>query len=439
MRISYVELLFLCALFTLKISIPNVSHAADQSSPLELSHVLEHVYNTNPSLMAARENFRATQELYPQARAGWLPSISAEASLFASDVENSNFSNGDGATTKDLSVNIDQPIWRGGKTFAESARAKDLISAADASLKQIEQDIFLQSITLYLNLIREAELVRLREQNEDILDKEFKAAKERKKMGDATATDVQQAKSRASRAKSERIEAQRNYDITMAEFEEITAMDGADDIRTVSLDLDIPDTIEEILSLAEKFSPEIQRAEFEHLAAQHQSDANFRELLPQISAFASYNRQLDPQPGIVSESNTETIGIRATLLLYDGGATISRISEAKSSEKSQEYLIEEVKRRVKQQVKSNWRSYQTAQIITQSRAEEITAAKNALKGVREEAKVGQRTMMDILDADQELIDAQVEHTQAERDEHLARFALAKNLGLLNAEMIFSME
>ncbi len=427
---------FLLCLFVL-IFFDTPTHAKNKQEYTSLTDILKKVYLTNPTLQAAREELKETQELYPQARAGWLPNIDAEASIYATDVESSNFGRGDGATTKDATLSINQPIWRGGQTFAETARANDLISAGKAYLRQREQDIFLNATILYLDVLQDYELLDLQKNNETILKQELEAAHERKEIGEITNTDVQQTQSRLSRAKSERASAKRNYEITSAEFEEITGLKVPERMLMPYIRFDIPNTVEDMIDLAQKRNPRVHIAYYEQQAAEHNADASFRELLPQVSAFASHNRQYDPQPGIVDRSETDTIGLRATLKLYEGGAARSRASEAKSAAKRQKHLIEETKRNIAQEVRSNWASYIAAQSITENRKQEIEAAEEALKGVRIEAGAGQRTTLDILDADQTVIDAKAELARARRDENVARFSLVKSLGIFDGRALFS--
>lgn len=186
-----------------------------------------------------------------------------------------------------------------------------------------------------------------------------------------------------------------------------------------------------MIELAEAQNPKMHVIRFEQDAAKNNLDATISELFPQISAFASYNKQIDPQPGIIDQSDTKTIGLRATLELYQGGATRSRIREARHVVKRYDYDIESTRRAIKQNVTSNWRSYKAAQKQTQLRQGEINSALNVLKGLREEAKAGQLALIDILDADEDLIRAQISMVEAQYNETIAQYNLAKELGLLN--------
>lgn len=405
--------------------------AQDAEGSLNLSAVLRNVYESNPALLAAREELKETQELYPQARAGWLPSVNAEGSVYTTHVKNSNFGGADGATTKDVTLSIDQPLWRGGRTSAEIDRANSFIRAGEALLIQEEQALFLQAIDAYLAVLRNKDLLDLRRENEALLSQEFQATSERLEIGDITDTDLQQAKTRLSRAKSARLQAEADLSISKAEFEDVTGIYPAQNLVAPYIEHNLPQDVGALSALAERQNPAMIIASYEREAAEYNADAVFRELLPQISAFASVNRQYDPQPGIVDKSETETIGLRATVAFYQGGAIRSRGREARYAAKRRDYELLDIGNRVRREVISSWESYQASKAQTESRKDEIEAAQLALRGVREEARIGQRSVLDILDADQEMIEARISLVRAKYAENLALFTLLGNLGLLN--------
>lgn len=423
-RTLFIILLFMCASTSLW------AEEVPQSNHTSIHHTLLLVHSQNPTILAAREQLGETLELKAQARSGWLPTISAEASLFATDISSSNFSNGTGATTKDYLVSLNQPIWRGGRTFAENARAKALINAGHALLSRIEQDVFFNAVRAYTDVIQERRIFTLREENVKILEEDLKAAKERKKLGEITKTDVDQANTRLLRSKSTLVNAKTDLDIAVSVYEEIVGQIPPQNLVLPDNLFSFPETIEEMSEIAYQHNPEILIAHFEQLAAEHEIDVNIRELFPQISAFASANRQYDPQPGIIEDAETETIGIRATLALYQGGATRSRIREARKSAERRKYEAIETQKSIRQSITENWRSFLASEIERQTREEETKAAKSALHGVREESRLGQRTTLDVLDANEELIDAQVNLARAYRNEIVAKYALATSLGFL---------
>jgi len=424
--------------FIVSFFIPLMAHS-ETKNPQTLKTVLLAIHQSNPTLLAARQQLKRTEELYPQARSGWLPSVTAQAGIFKSNIENSNFTSGTGATTKDLTLGIDQPIWQGGRTFSETNRASDLISAGYDVLRAIEQDIFLNTARAYINILQDQELLDLRHENEQIFDDEYMAAQEKFEIGYGTSTDVQQSLASLIRAQSNRIQAKSNLDISYAKLEEITGEKMTNNLTMPSFDFPIPQQSFAIEKMTEKQNPELRIALFEKQAGDHNIDSQFRVLLPQISAYASINKQYDPQPGITNENRTDTIGLRATLAIYQGGLTRSRIREAKYAAKQGEHQIEETRRRLLQESVSNWISYKTAILRTENYKQEVTATEKTLDGVRAEEQMGQRTLLDILEADEDMIDAKIALTRARYDEITLKFALAKSLGLLNADALFNLK
>ncbi len=412
---------------------PTHLHAAEeQPDHQNFFQVLRHVYHTHPGLNAAREKLAETKELYPQATSGWRPTLGAEAGIFTTDIDNSNFGGGDGATTKDYSVTLDQPIWQGGKTFAETRRARALINAGEAYLHQAEQDILLEAIRAMLNVKRDVQLYNLRLKNQENIQGQRNGARARFDGGELTITDVDQAKGRLARADSAVINAKRAMDISMAEFEQITGL-SADNVPSVPmLDFQFPDGIDELLAAADSQNPDLWIARYEQNAAEHGIDSVFRELLPRLSAYAAYNKSYDPQPGIITSSAVETLGLRAVIPLYQAGTTRSRLRQAKHSAKRSTYEAEDLQRQIRQDVLRNYRILTSAADEEEYRMIEITAAESTMHGVEEEAKLGQRTVLDILDASNDIITSQTALVGTKYQGELSNYLLAANLGLLNA-------
>lgn len=152
-----------------------------------------------------------------------------------------------------------------------------------------------------------------------------------------------------------------------------------------------------------------------------------------MSAFASHIKEYDPQPGIVDESETSTIGLRARILLYEGGRTRSRIREAKNRENQRYIETLAAERSVKSEVMRSWSQLQAYKSEISARELAVTAAKFSAEGVREEARLGERTVLDTLDAEQEMLEAEVALARAKRDMIVTSYALAASLGMLLPE------
>lgn len=412
---------------------------------LDFLKILESVYYDSPILDGARADYAATKELYPQARAGWLPTISAQTAITSSDITTSNFSQGDGATTKDFSFNLNQPIFRSFRTTAEMNRAEAQIKAAHAGLKQSEQDLFLNVVDAFINCYYDRKILEVRQDNERILMAELKAAWERMDIGDITKTDVLQAKARKSRAEARRIQAQNVVDISGTRLAQLTQLDAkyctrgilSDTVKTKALKFNFPPTFDDVRQAALAQNPEIYIARYTAFAADHNADAIKRDLYPEVSAFAAFNKEYDPQPGIVDQTRNQFVGMRATMNLYEGGAARSRAREAKRLAQKREFDMMRVENGIAQQTAADWYSYKSALLEIENRREEMDASQGALEGVKEEAYMGQRSVLDVLDTEEDTINARADFLEAQRNAEIARFALAADLGLLNFDSIFN--
>ncbi|MEM7679901.1 MAG: TolC family protein, partial [Pseudomonadota bacterium] len=279
---------------------------------LDLKEVLEYTFKHNPTILTARNQLQATQERLPQAYAGWLPNVVSTLGLNKVDIEGSNFPGAVGSTETSMGLSVDQNIFRGGSTFAETAAAKNAIASQIAILDSTEQSVLLNAVTAYMDVVRDRALVELRQHNYNVLERQREATLKRYEVGELTKTDVSQADSRLARAKSDIITARGNLNATTAIFEQIVGLKPHFLDTPMQIAPPIPETLSKAVLFAEDNNPLIAGAVFAHKAAEKDADDVFGELLPQIGAFASWDRAFDPVPGIIEESTTKSIGLSAT-------------------------------------------------------------------------------------------------------------------------------
>lgn len=411
------------------IFLPIAAKGQDMATELTLAQVLLYTRDNSPALAAARAELEAANELYPQARSGWKPIIDADARIYRSDIDNSNFGNADGTTTKDFSINLEQPLFRSGRTTAQTARAESLIRAAEAHYKRTEQDTLFSAAQAYINVLSDRKLYALRQDNEYFLDEERRATQEKLDAGLLTVTDARQAEARLARAQAETLHASGRLEASYAAFQRIT---GLNPVHTFfyPADISMMTSLDDLTKQAQNTNPDILATYHTHQASEHHADASFREHFPQIFAFASFNKQYDPQPGIVDDSETRTLGIRAAIPLYDAGLTASRVREAKSTVTQRMREMEDMHRRIEAALRAEWKNREAAIAEMNARMLEISAAEHARDGVKEEAQLGERTVLDILDADQDLLSSQAALIEARRTELLARYRIYALLGQL---------
>jgi TolC family type I secretion outer membrane protein len=410
-----------------------VAPAEPQTPLLKLEDVLRYSYVHNKSLQSARAGLRAVQERLPQAQAGWKPTVSATAGVNAVDVEG-DIAGSDGAITKDIQAEFSQPIYRGGRTVAATGSAMNVILAQRSLLRDQEQAVLLDAATSYMDVTRDTALLALAENNHDVIGRQLKATQARFDVGDLTRTDVSQAQARLAGAEANRISAQGNLRKSRATFEQVTGQ-PVGLTGDPQLTFPLPDTLEQAVEQAEKYNPRIVAARFLHQAAKKDIDLVFGGMLPQVAMTGSIGRAYDPQPGLVDKTTTTSLGINATVPIYNGGVTQSRVREAKYTANQRYLEILDAASNVREEVVRNWENLRAAQAEINSRVAQVEAAKLAQEGVHQEAEVGARTILDALDAEQEYLDAQTALVAARRNEIVATFALASTLGLLSPETL----
>lgn len=389
-------------------------------------------YQSNPTLSAQRQSLRATNEQIAQALSGYRPTVEAGASagIGWSDIESEEGGGTETINPASIGIDISQPLYSGGSTAASVDRAENTIQAARANYVLTEQDVLLNAVIAYMNVVREQAILDLAINNERVLQRQLDAASDRFEVGEITRTDVSQAESRLAGAVADRIEAEGLLRIARATFARIVGvMPGV--LQPPEPTLALPATLEEAVLMAEASNPSIISAQFAEEAAQAGIDVVRGEMLPQVSLNGSISRDYEPSGSIDRRDNAQIVA-RVTVPLYQSGSVSSRVREARFLAAEQRIRIEESRRAVIANAISSWEALETARASIQSLAAQIRAAEIALDGVQQEAQVGSRTILDVLDAEQELLDARVALVRAERDETVAAFQLLATVGGLTA-------
>lgn len=397
-----------------------------------LYDVLALTYQNNPTLRAARAEFLALSEQLDQAKSGFLPIVSADGDVTLTNTKTvgNSFINSDGNNvSKSGSLNLNQPLYRGGSTQADVGQAQNVIAAQKFSLSAVEQQTLYEAVVAYMDLFRDKAILDLRLNNEQVVAKELDQAQLRFKVGELTRTDVSQSEARLADAKAGVINAKATVKSDMAVFRQIVGNPPLPDMGYPVISFDMPQNLSAALSLAETNNRDILQSSFVKQAADFQVKSVKGELFPQISAIGRVDKAYD-QSDFIEEQRQAAIGVSASIPLYTGGATRSRLRQARKTVMQRAEQINVTKDRVKQEVITNWENWEAAKAATAARQSQVEAATIALEGVKYETEFGERTTLDSLNANQELLSAQVEYITSRRDEIVMQFALARSLGLL---------
>ncbi len=408
----------------------------------DLREALISAYNTNPSLQAARASQRAVDEGVPIARAAGLPSLSGSAS-YNEQLQKSSASGPDRLFT--AGANLSVPVYSGGAVKNAMRAAETRVKAGRADLRGTESGIFSGVVAAYLDVIKDEAIVGLRRKNVSVLEVNLQSTRDRFEIGDLTRTDVAQSQSRLATARS----AMRSAEATLAASREryIQFVGRAPVALQAPPPLPgMPAGPNDAEDVALEDNPDLIAARERSKAAGFDANGAGAGRLPRISVFTSLDHTdylgtlgggLVP-PGTLDQRLTSaSAGVRATIPIFSGGLPAALQRQARARENAvleQEIAVE---RDVIASVRTAWSQWQAANQVIESNQTAVDAAALSLEGVRAENSVGNRTILDILNAEQELLNAQVLLVTARRNAYVAGFNLlsamgkaeARNLGL----------
>ena len=392
-------------------------------------------YNTNPTLLAQRASLRAVDEEVPQALSGWRPTVTltGEAGKSRIDSEVAFFTSKETRTPRSIALNLSQPLYRGGRTVAGIRQADSLVRAAREGLRATEQDILLQAVITYTDVLRDQAVVELTRNNERVLQRQLEATQDRFEVGELTRTDVAQSEARLSRATSERVSAEGDLIAGRAAYRRVIGASPGVLEEAPPLG-QLPGSEEEALSVAEAENPDLLGARFEEQASAHAVRESLGDLLPTLSLDGEISRAEDFSSRD-SVTNRASFAARVSVPIYRAGAVSSQVRQARQTSSQRRLQVDESRRAVTQAVTRAWEELQTARARIRSDSDLVRANEIAHEGVREEASVGARTILDVLDAEQELLDARVALVRAKRDEYVAAYELRQAIGRLSARAL----
>jgi TolC family type I secretion outer membrane protein len=405
--------------------------AATPASAQTLEEALATAYVGNPTLQSARAQLRATDEQVPQALSNWRPTVQADGSIGPAWEDRPRLGSGS-FPVGTAGLSITQPLYRGGSSSAQLSQAENLVRAGRAQLAGIEQQVLLDSVTAYVDVLAAQALLQLNINNEQVLAEQLRATRERFDVGEVTKTDVSQAESRLAGATAGRIQAEGNLTSFRAIYrQQIGEMPG-NLVVPKSLPSNLPANEQETVAQSEN-NPNLQTAVYAERAAEDGTDVIFGEMLPTVSLDGEVLTQQDLSGNeFGTDQNSAQLLARITIPLYQAGSVSSRVRESKQTAAQRRRQVDEQRRLAEQQATTAWRALETAQAQIKSFQAQVEATKTALEGVEQEQSVGLRTVLDVLDAQQEVLNAQTSLVQSRRDEVVAAYTVLFAVGRLTA-------
>ena len=393
-------------------------------------------YQNNPSLEAQRASLRASDELVSQALSHWRPSADATGAVgktyqYAPELapfENPNFN----GTTKSYGVQVTQPLFRGLRTRAETEAAEKQVLAGRAKLASAEQQLFIDTASAYLGVLRDETVLELERNHEAVLEDKLKETRVRSQMGELTGTDVRQAESRLARAHVTRFQAESTLTQDRAAFVRLVGEDPRQ-LQPPVLALDSPRTLADIFHFAETQNPDVVAAQFAVEEAKAEIRLNEGSLLPEVDLVGNSSRSYGENITIPGREDSSQVLVQLTVPLYRSGTDYSKTRAAEQTESQRRDELDEARHKAHETADNAWAALMTAQAALDADRTEVDAAGEALKGVREESKIGTRTTLDVLNAEQELLDAQIDQVKSQHDRDLAVLQIKSAVGQLTAD------
>ena len=413
------SLLFLCAAF-------------ERASADTIESALAKAYMNNPDFNAQRAALRATDEGVQRARAGLLPSVSASSSL-GRQSSTYNSSN-EVLSPRTLGVSVTQSLYNGARVTNQIDQSEKSVLAAREQLRSVEQKVLFGASSGYMAVVRDTAVLKVRQANINVLKEQLRQTEDRFNVGEVTRTDVAQVSAQLAAAEAERSAAQASLASSVASYQQIIGSmpDAlADAVPLVNM---VPTSLDQALLIGQADHPDIRAARFSVDIAAAGVKIAQGELLPSLALKGSLTHANDYKSAD-DEYNDASIVASLTIPLYEGGEVHARVRQLKETLGQRRLEADSALRAVIAEISSAWSQYITSQARIKAAETQIEAATVALNGTREEAKVGQRTTLDVLIADQTLLGAQVNLVTAQTDRVVASYRVLSSVGKLSANSL----
>jgi outer membrane protein len=412
-----------------------------------LESALARAYGNNPSLNAQRANTRATDENVAQAKAGYRPRVTgtADVSVTYSETRSGGLSTDLTSSARGAGVTVNQNLFNGFRTRNSVRGAESGVLSSRETLRSTEQDTLFDAATVYMDVLRDTALLNLERNNVEVLEEQLRQTQDRFNVGEVTRTDVAQAEAALARAQARVSQAEANLRASIGFYRQVVGVEPRSLAPGRPLDRLVPRSIEAALRLGQEEHPALKAALHAVDVAELQVRVTEGELYPTLDVRGSANRRSNrtlaaagfPAGGAPDNSDTLQASVAAELVvpIYEGGQVYSRVRQAKETAGQRRLEADSIRDQVRADVVFRWGQYEAARAQIVAGQAEVEAAETALAGVREEARVGQRTTLDVLNAQQTLLNARVNLITAQRDRVVASYAVVRATGRLNSRYL----
>jgi outer membrane protein len=411
---------------------------AGTASADTLREALVSSYQTNPTLTAQRETLKGTDATVAIAKAAGRPQVSATVGLNRTLTQSGLLINGGKGPTLTAGVDLSYPLYQGGAVKNSVRAAQTRVEAGRATLSAVEGDVFTQATTAYMDVIRDRSVVELNLNNVKVLETNLQATQDRFQIGDLTRTDVAQSEARLQLGRSQLAVAQGQLTASEATYRQVIGHAPGNLAPPPPLP-PLPATDDEAVRIALADNPDLVSISRQAIAAGYDVSVARAGRLPTLSAVASetyVNNLAGNNPAFVGNTgNATTLGLSARVPVFQGGLPAARIRQAQAQQGQTLEQVVGTERAVVQAARAAFANYEAAQNSIQAQTVAVQANELALEGNRAEQSVGTRTIIEVLNAEQELLNSQVALVSAKRDAYVAGFQLLNAMGQAQAQYL----
>ena len=398
-----------------------------------LQGALSSAYQYNPQLDAERARARATDENVSQAHGQFRPIITGNGSVGYQNQQTNPSSPGNGTThPKNVGITVSQPIFRGFRSINGVNVAEAQVRSERETLRSTEQVILIGAITAFMDTVRDQAILKLRENNQKVLADTLKSTQDQFRVGEVTRTDVAQAEASLAAAVSAIELAKANLKTSRATYERFIGHPPSNLTEPKPLSKMLPKNLNDAIGISTQESPTVVAALYNEQSARFNIELIRGELLPTLSVQGTYNDNFESSKSI-EESRVATVTGQLTVPIYEQGIVYSRVRQAKHTQVAALQEIQRTKTEAQNAAVAAWSQQQAARAQLSSDKTAVESNRIALAGVREEEKVGQRTKLDVLNAEQAYLNAQVNLVTTRRNVIVNDYALLQAIGRLNMQ------
>lgn len=402
---------------------------------------LVRAYQNNPQLNAQRAQVRFTDENVPQALSGYRPKVALTASSGYQYTDTNSTAGGTatnivrteihGANSpRSVGANITQTLYNGQQTANKTRVAESQVSGQREALRVLEQTVLLSAATIYMDYLRDSAIVEVQQSNVRVLEQTLKQTRDRFNVGEVTRTDVAQSEAQLAAGKTQLLTAESTLVTTKSNFRRIIGNEPVALAPGSPVDRYLPSTLPSAVDLGLTENPNVTAAMFGIDVSYLQVKVNEGALLPtvtlQVAAQQTYESTMT-----LYRSFGASATANLTVPIYQGGAEYSLIRQSKETVAQQRLALEQTRDQTRANVVTAWGQLVAGKAQVQSAQSQVTASEIALNGVREEAKAGQRTTLDVLNAQQALVNARVALVTAQHDRVVASYSVLNSVGRLS--------